>query len=515
MRKATCLVLILALCTVAAHAGEVWQGQWLEASSPDFVVISALGKRTTTQLVQELEDFRTLVGAVTNAGVLKERVPTRVYVFKGEVPEVGLTGIVIGYLHPGMRSNFAAVRVSRDMALSTSLQHEYTHFLMRNQGHQAYPKWYDEGLAEVLSTVDLRNGRFTLGNALQGRMLDLARPGPWMPYSRVLDDSQLMKMNELDNARFYAQSWALVHYLTFGKPEANFNAAFKQYLADREQGTPPVPAFEKAFHEDTATLDKTIRRYLEHAHYRRGELNHPFDPDRIMVRDLSSGEVATQLAGLCMATGRHEVAGKFADAALAVNPDNAAALVVHADLLKIVGKYSEAEPLYSKAIALEPSSDLHHLDFGEYWRDRAMRAGDDPVRHDLWAKARQEFYLANKLNDHNPETLANYGASYVFEGTNPAKGLPTLELAHDLLPSNPQIKLMLAQMYIAVGQGPKARPLLQAVMAWETGKRAEFAGKLLSSIAGSTEPHGAAETGAGPVTSGGTAAPRMQNPTHR
>lgn len=477
-------MIVLSSAFAPARARELWEGKWLEARSPDFVVTSELGKRTTTQLVQELEDFRTLVGAVTNAGVLKERVPTRVYVFKGEVPEIGLSGTIVGYFHPGMRSNAAAVRRDNEMSLGTALQHEYTHFVVRNQGHQAYPKWYDEGFAEVLSTVDLRDGRFTFGNASPGRMADLAMPGAWLPYSRVLDDSQLIKMTELDNARFYAQSWALVHYLTFGKPGLDFSNALKEYLADREQGTAPVPAFEKAFHEDTATLGKTIRNYLDHARYGRGELNHPFDPGRITVRELPPDEVAAELAGLCMAIYRYKEAGKFADGALAANPENASALVVRADLLKFAGKFAEAEPLYQKAIALEPASDLHHLDFGEYWLTRARAAKDATVRHGFFTQARKEFFLANKINDSNPETLAINGDSYLREGADPAKGLPTLELAHALLPSSTEIKMMLAQMYVALGQGPKARPMLQSVMAWGKGKTAEAAGKLLATIDG-------------------------------
>lgn len=480
------IVIAMIAFTAPAQAREVWEGTWLEARSPNFVVTSALRKASTVKLVQELEDFRTLVGAVTNAGTLQERVPTRVYVFKGPAPEVGLTGNIAGYLRPGMRSNYAAVRIINGLPLSHSLQHEYTHFLMRNQGHQAYPKWYDEGLAEVLGTVDLRNGRFTLGNASPGRMLTLSVPGAWMPYSRVVDDSQLTKLSAIDNGRFYAQSWALAHYLIYGKPKLDFSTALKGYLADRERGTPPVEAFEKAFHEDTATLGKTIRGYLDHARYSRGELNDPFDPGRISVRELTSDSVAAQLAGLSMATGRGKEAGKFADAALAANPDNAAALVVRADLYKFAGKYSEAEALYPKAIALEPANDLHHLDFGEYWLARAVGADADDAaaRQRYFANARQEFVLADKLNDRNPETLAIYGTSYLQEGVEPAKGLPTLEFAHELLPSNPAIKMMLAQMYVAVGRAPEARPLLKAVMAWETGKPAEFAGKLLASIDG-------------------------------
>jgi len=508
MRKATCLVLILALCTVAAHAGEVWEGQWIEARSPNFVVTSALGKSDTTQLVQELEDFRTLVGAVTNAAELKERVPTHVLVFKDPVADIGLRGLVSGGFYPRMRDNYAVARGTAGgwtrtlQGLGFTLQYDYTVFLIRNQAARGYPSWYAVGLAEVLGAADLHDDRFVLGGPPPGRLQVLSQPGRWLPYSRIIDASQLSRLNGHEADLFYSQAWALVHYLSFGKPGLDLPVALKEYLADLERGTAPVPAFEKAFHEDMATLDKTVRRYLKQARSTNGTLTHTFDPAGIAVRELASDEVAARLAMLSLSIRQFKPAGKFADAALAANPDNAAALVVRADLLKIAGKYPDAEALYVKAIVLEPDSDLHHLDFGQYWLDRAAGAADDPVRHDYFNKARLEFYKADKLNDHNPETLAYYGFSYLLEKVNEAKGVATLEYAHTLLPSNINITLMLAQLYVTTGQPIKARPLLQAVSAWGSARQVEFVDKILADMdkpADTKVPGGtAAESSVGP-----------------
>jgi cytochrome c-type biogenesis protein CcmH/NrfG len=135
---------------------------------------------------------------------------------------------------------------------------------------------------------------------------------------------------------------------------------------------------------------------------------------------------------------------------------------------------------------------VHHLDFAEYWLDRAEAARTAEERKQFLSKARQEFVLANKLDDDNPETLAMYGRSFLLEGEDPAKGIDTLEFAHRLLPSEPNIKMLLASAYVAVGRSDEARPLLRAIIAWEHGEGAGPAAAILLAKIESETPGAAA-----------------------
>lgn len=484
---------ILVAIESPAVGREIYDGRWIEARSPNFVVASAIDADATVRLVQELEDFRQVVASFTNVRVLEPRVPTWMFVFPREVGSLGLSGLVAGLFHNDMRANFAIVRVVPGVPLSQVIQHEYAHFLMHNQGSQAYPRWYDEGLAEVLATVNLREGAFDFGNASMGRLYELYQPGAWMSYERLVDDDQVRDMSQKEVLRYYAQSWALVHYLSFGKPGFSVTDALTAYLDDRESGTRSTPAFERAFGEDASTLARVVQRYLKKgARYGRGNLKSPFAADAVQVRQLPRDEVAAAVAGLFLMRGRQAEAdarteadagaSACAAAALADNPRNARALVIQADLHKFAGRYAEAQALYPQAIALQPENDLHHLDFGEYWLDLAEAASDGAQRRELLSKARQEFVLAHKLNDRNPETLAMYGSSFLAAGEDPARGLDTLELAHQLLPSESGIKLLLARVYMAVGRGGEAQPLLRSVIAWDHEGRATAARELLAQI---------------------------------
>jgi Flp pilus assembly protein TadD len=197
---------------------------------------------------------------------------------------------------------------------------------------------------------------------------------------------------------------------------------------------------------------------------------------------MAPDEVAAAIGHLCIEIGQIDKARPYVDAALQFNPNNARALVDKGDLYKHDKNYEAARARYEKAIALEPKNDWHHLDFGEYWLTVAGTQEDPDQRRYMLLQARQELFVADKLNEKNPETLAIYGESFLWKGEDPAKGIDTLELAHQLLPSNANIKFMLARAYVAVGRRDDARRLLNAMRAWSHEGGAEAAEKLLQEI---------------------------------
>lgn len=483
--------LILALSPAKADGRQLYDYPWIEARSPNFIVLSAAREKPTIEMVQELEDFRRVVAIFTNVAGHESRVPTVMFVFPGQVRAIGLVSPVEGFFQTGMRAHYAAARPVAGVPPTLAIKHEYTHFLMRNQTARVYPRWYDEGMAELLSGTTIKDGRFGLG-FWPGNMHALV-VGPlvtqtweasvsWKPYDRLLDDDKYNTLTLKELQQLYPQAWALVHYLTWGKPGFRFVDGMQTYLADREAGTPAIPAFERAFGENAKELHRVVKSYLRDARYSTGGLDQPFDPGRIQVRKLARDEIAAAIGRLCLDLGRTKEATPFVNAALKANSRNGRALAARAELHAQVSEYRDAESLYRQAIEMEPGSDLHHLDYGEYWLSRARDAADAGERARLVKNARAQFVLADKLNDRNPETLAMYGSSFLLEGENPAKGVEALEFAHELLPSSSTIKLLLARIYSAMGRAQDARPLLRAVVAWDKTNSASEAAELLERI---------------------------------
>lgn len=477
------LGLVFAVSPLQGHGKQLYDRPWIEARSPNFVILSAAKEKPTIEMLQELEDFRQVVAIFTNVSLLEPRVPTGTFIFfRDPFKALGLVDLIAGFFQQSMRANYATARLMPGMPSGLIIKHEYTHFLMRNHGGQAYPLWYEEGMAELLSGATIKEGKFDLGKTWAGRLQALVAFGTWTPYQKLIDDDYYPRLTYKEQAQYYPQSWALVHYLAWGKPGFRLVDGMETYLADREAGTPALPAFERAFGENTKQLHRAIKDYLRNARYITGELRQPFDPARIEVRKLASDEVAAAIGWLCLELGRTKEATPFIDAALKVNSRNGRALVARADLHALAGEFEQAEPLYRQAIELEPDSDLHHLDFGEYWLSRAQDTADATERAWLVKNARTQFVLTDKLNDRNPETLAMYGSSFLLEGEDPAKGVEVLEFAHELLPSNTQIKLLLARIYVAAGRRSKARPLLRAIVTWDRKNSASEAAKLLEKI---------------------------------
>src|SRR4030095_16091840 len=99
------------------------------------------------------------------------------------------------------------------------VQHEYTHFLQFNQSDFIYPPWYVEGLAEMLSTVQVTSTDVELGHPPANRV-DSLRRGPqngyWHPIRRLMRARSLENWPSVQIGMFYAESWALVDFLHAG-----------------------------------------------------------------------------------------------------------------------------------------------------------------------------------------------------------------------------------------------------------------------------------------------------------
>ena len=97
----------------------------------------------------------------------------------------------------------------------------------------------------------------------------------------------------------YAQSWALVHYLTLGNPARA--AQFRKYLSAMRSGTPDEQAFAAAFGNDTAALDRELSEYVRRHTFPAVRLNFPEKTAATTVprgRTLDDDEADTYVADM-------------------------------------------------------------------------------------------------------------------------------------------------------------------------------------------------------------------------
>ena len=77
----------------------------------------------------------------------------------------------------------------------------------------------------------------------------------------AVDQKSTYYNEESKQGIFYAQSWALVHYLITGKNGAR-RSQLAQYLSLVADGKPMDESFQSAFHTDYAGIEKELREYL-------------------------------------------------------------------------------------------------------------------------------------------------------------------------------------------------------------------------------------------------------------
>jgi tetratricopeptide (TPR) repeat protein len=487
LRQATFAAAMLAIAG-AASAADLWDRPWVEVRTDNLRLLSGLDERRSREFAVELENFRHFVLLVTNVGEVRERVPTTVYLMPERRPEFGFRDNVQGYLRTTLRSNDVVLAPSGGF-LDEAIKHEYVHMLVHNHSPLLYPAWFDEGFAELLMTFEIKGNDIAFGKVspVRASWLNATNASQQvLAFDRLLSVASPQALGRDENAMFYAQSWLLMHYLNFGRPDANLSADMTRYLDLTAKGTPPVAAFEQAFGIEVAKLRSILRKYSTKLPFFRGKIPDPYSPGRVSVRAAPPDEVATGLGWLLMFSADSKAAEPYFAAALARNPTNSRALAGMGDVRKFAGDFASAEKFYASAIAAEPDNPLNELEFAEYFAGVALAAvkgGDSAAAASASVEARRHYARSYKLDPENPETLAMNGMTYLPEGK-ADKAVESLEMAYDLYPGNSQIRTMLARALLAAGEREAARPHLQAVAARFHGATSPEFDQLLAELDG-------------------------------
>ncbi|HEX8339086.1 MAG TPA: DUF1570 domain-containing protein, partial [Pyrinomonadaceae bacterium] len=217
---------------------------WVSVRTSNFLVEGAADESELRRVAARLEEYRAAFSRLLSGEHFDASVPTAVVVFPDDAayaafkPRIGgvVARGVAGYFQPGSDINYITLTRDGDLARDPStLLHEYTHVLVNNHFRGA-PLWLKEGLAEFYSTARLSSDgrRLTLGEAPGRRPRDLRKRTLLpLPTLLALDQSSPVYVDPAQRGLFYAQSWALVHYLSEARGgRGGALARFTDLLAD-------------------------------------------------------------------------------------------------------------------------------------------------------------------------------------------------------------------------------------------------------------------------------------------
>ena len=304
--------LLLVCCVCAPLWGFVSPAsarEFVELTTPGYVVVSVLGEAKTRRIALDIANFQAVIALFTNARDLTPRVPTRIYALSARDWDQ--------YARPwqGLGGMFYTGAFANDMVLDAQsfgsdmyriVFHEYTHYAVRNNSTYDYPAWFDEGLAEVLSTVQFTDTDVMIGKVPVDRWITIDQSA-WLPFETVFAvkrSSPEYRSHKVAPA-FYAQSWALMHYAIFEKP--SLMKGLNAYVNALTDGRSNEEAFSQSVGIGYGELDKELKAYARQTHFKyisikRDKLAQVASLEASM-RDLTSNESALELADVVVRVG--------------------------------------------------------------------------------------------------------------------------------------------------------------------------------------------------------------------
>jgi len=489
MRIATLIGAVLCSWTALTAQAQA-QSRWLSVETPGFVVYAAGSERRATDQALQLEQFDGLLRRMTNAPAERSPSKLEVYIFSAAqfeeaFPHFGDNVAGVYYAQTERIAAYSIFSVNSGFGSQDILFHEYAHHFMYQYFNNAYPAWYIEGFAEVVSTALLSSERIVIGRANPARTRDL-QSTTWLSMERLLTTSTSQFRDGREAAMFYAQSWLFAHYLLL-TPGANVQ--FATYVRELRSGRPALEAFQHGFGVTPAEMQTTLRAYLR-ANPNAIVLTQPAlvaaPPMTVSQLPASSQRlmtVATRLEnGTIPDDDKPELLARARQLAGA-EPYDDFALFTLARAEITLGTTQTARTLLEPYLAANPSNrDALYLMGLAYLREAHASEGES--RTALLAEARRHLVRGYRIDGNHVPTLARYAETYSGVSMSEAtfeNYLNILLLARQLAPQVDEISLNAANMLIAADRPREAIPILRA-LAYDphAGGAAETALRLLT-----------------------------------
>jgi len=294
---------------------------WTEVQTPHFIVASNDGENTARRIADQFEQIRFLYSKALNPGLkLDPGIPILIFAVRNEkslsqlIPEYWMQK---GHTHPaglfvpGPEKNYIALRTEVESEFPyLAIYHEYVHLII-NLNYQHFPVWLNEGFADFLGSATLTGKGGKLGQPSSWD-LDLLQQTKLLPLETLFKvDHQSPYYNEANKTTiFYAESWALVHYLMVD-PEKQKNQALSKYISFVESGADPVEAATRAF-GDLSQLQKALQSYISRTSYMEYSVALPAKADAkdYSVRTISAAEAQARLGDFDLYRGQLDAAHK-------------------------------------------------------------------------------------------------------------------------------------------------------------------------------------------------------------
>lgn len=468
-RVATGLLALVATF-VAPLAGA---SQWLHYSEPDFELYGDATAKQVAEVVRNMQFYRLARDTVLPKLKGSDVVRPRIFVLSGATFAK----------YARSRRNVAGYVTGRDFGVdividasaedwtgtSSIVQHELTHYYVHHTADFALQAWFDEGLVEYLSTLVVERGKLRIGMPAGGRWVNLHQL-QWMPLREVLGATRRSATYTSHSAAptFYAESWALTHYMMSVKGEDAQKLGLM--LAYQDRGAPLEQAIRQSFGDGFEAFEERVRKYARSRSLSYTEIDAPPMPDlRDRIGRIDEAAGLTQLALLAVRGRRHDDPDvrKLVDK-LAADTTNLGAAAAQALLVRADGDWKAGEEPLARC-AGGGADDVTLVLCGDAWLAPVFYGRADPTGTDERSRAAartaaQLYERAWRANPQNFEAVNSMVLAYSLHREHGEQIAAELRGALTRHPRSTILRIHQAQMQHASGDLTGARPTLERTL---------------------------------------------------
>ena len=425
------------------------------------------GEKTARRIAEQFEQIRLLYSKALSANLrLDPGIPIVIIAAKNEksfsqiIPEYWAQK---GHTHPAgiflpnPERNYIALRTDVEGEFPyLTVYHEYVHLIV-NLNFQHFPLWLNEGYATFLGSATLlpKAGRLGQPNESELSVLAKSKLLPLDLLFRVGHDSPYYNEAEKTNV-FYAESWALVHYLMTNENRQKDHSLGK-YIALVERGDDPVASAEAAF-GDLGRLKKELDSYVSRTSYTMYSVALPDPPDSraYAARIVPPAESYAMLGDFDVSRQQLEAAREKIEEALKLDPNSAAPQESMGLLLFREKKDEEAQKYFSRAVSLNSKDAL------AYYYDGMLLVSGAAEEEDF-DEARGALEKAVALKPELAPAWDALASLYVDDPDSLDKALSAAQRAVKSMPGEERYQFNLAIVLLQLGRYEDAHTVAQSV----------------------------------------------------
>jgi tetratricopeptide (TPR) repeat protein len=391
-------LLIFLLVPVLGFGSE----QWTEVKSDHFTVVTDAGEKKGRDVVLRFEQMRQVFGTLMLHGEVKMSRPVQILAFKNtrEMRQVapvynGKPVEVAGLYQKGQAEDYIALDLSTEGDYKWhTVFHEYAHLLL-NSNTIEWPAWYDEGFAELFSTIDLSGKTAVIGRAPESaaQLVTRNRLVPVAQLFAVQHDSPTYNESGDHRNMFYAESWLIVHYIQ----EKHIVKPVLMSFAE-SHGRPDEQGFRKNVGMSFSDFDHALEEYVRGNHIMGWDTPLPMgiDSNSFEARTLSANDVLVAVAEMHANEKDHqaEAVGEL-QRALAADPNNIKAQSDLGYAYLNRRDFEHAEPYLEKSAAAGSKDAMVHCYYAQLLQQKFQASTPSSEQLD---RQRKEIDQAIALN---------------------------------------------------------------------------------------------------------------------